>query len=159
MDRQTGFIDDYDTWRVLEIYKIIIGFLLEFCGIIFGIVRKIMDDKITIIEGPPPTFENVEDGWAMGLNESPFLYDLALTRLRTFNGQALVERCYRTWNQQAIMYLFYRNDLGLEEQAPIMAARSVETNDGQVLLLWIRRKPEESETASDSDDENDDQEL
>jgi hypothetical protein len=118
-----------------------------------------MDDKITIIEGPPPTFENVEDGWAMGLNESPFLYDLALTRLRTFNGQALVERCYRTWNQQATMYLYYRNDLGLEEQAPIMAARSVETTDGQVLLLWIRRKPEESETASDADDDNDDLEL
>ena len=113
-----------------------------------------MDDKITIIEGPPPTFENVEDGWAMGLNESPLLYDLALTRLRTFNGRALVERCYRAWNQQASMYLYYRNDLGLEEQAPIMAARSVETNDGQVLLLWIRRKPEESETASDSDDDN-----
>jgi hypothetical protein len=113
-----------------------------------------MDDKITIIEGPPPIFENVDDGWAMGLNESPFLYDLALTRLRTFNGQALVERCYRAWNQQAIMYLYYRNDLGLEEQAPIMAARSVETNDGQVLLLWIRRKPEESETASDTDDDN-----
>jgi hypothetical protein len=118
-----------------------------------------MDDKITIIEGPPPTFENVEDGWAMGLNESPFLYDLALTRLRTFNGQALVERCYRTWSQQATMYLYYRNDLGLEEQAPIMAARSVESNDGQVLLLWIRRKPEESETASDTDDDSDDLEL
>ncbi len=30
-----------------------------------------MDEKITIIEGPPPIFEQVSDGWAMGLNESP----------------------------------------------------------------------------------------
>ena len=30
-----------------------------------------MEDKITIIEGPPPIFEHVNDGWALGLNESP----------------------------------------------------------------------------------------
>jgi hypothetical protein len=28
-----------------------------------------MDEKITIIEGPPPVFEAVNDGWALGLNE------------------------------------------------------------------------------------------
>ncbi len=115
-----------------------------------------MDNKITIIEGPPPTFEDIDDGWALGLNESPFLYDLALTRLRTFNGAALVERCHRTWNDQDIMYLHYRNDYGMEERVPIMAARSMETNDGQVLLLWIRRKPEESEVEIDLDDDDED---
>lgn len=57
-----------------------------------------MENKITIIEGPPPTFEAIDDGWALGLNEGPFLYDLAMTRLRTFNGPALVERCHRAWN-------------------------------------------------------------
>ena len=51
-----------------------------------------MDDKITIIEGPPPVFEQVQDGWAMSLNEGPNLTITALTRLRTFNGPALVER-------------------------------------------------------------------
>ena len=30
-----------------------------------------MDDKITIIEGPPPVFEPVQDGWALGLGEGP----------------------------------------------------------------------------------------
>ena len=98
------------------------------------------DDKITIIEGPPPEFENVEDGWAMGLNETLGDYDLALTRLRTFNGQALVERCHRTWKSNQPMYLLYKNTIGLEDQVPIMAVRSVETNDGQVLFLWVRRK-------------------
>lgn len=115
-----------------------------------------MDNKITIIEGPPPTFESVNDGWAMGINESPALYDVVLTRLRTFNGPALVERCHRTWHQHAAMYLHYRDPMGLEERAPIMAARSVETSDGQVLLLWVRLKPasEEVEDIEGGEDNN-----
>lgn len=115
-----------------------------------------MDDKITIIEGPTPTFEAIDDGWALGLNEGPFLYDLALTRLRTFNGPALVERCHRAWKDQSAMYLHFRNEIGLEEKVPIMAARSVETNDGNVLLLWLRLEPQESEAEIDLDDEDDD---
>ena len=99
-----------------------------------------LDDKITIIEGPPPEFENVDDGWALGLNESIDDSGLALTRLRTFNGQALVERCHRTWKNMQPMYLRFRTSLGLEDQVSIMAARSVETDDGQVLFLWVRRK-------------------
>ncbi len=122
-----------------------------------------MDDKITIIEGPPPVFEQIEDGWALGLNEGPSLYELAVTKLRTFNGPALVERCHRAWNNQAMINLHYRNDMGIEEKIPIMAARSVETDNGQVLLLWCRRKSEEVEEELDLgdqddtyDDENDD---
>jgi hypothetical protein len=126
-----------------------------------------MDDKITIIEGPPPVFEAIEDGWALGLNESPYLYELALTRLRTFNGPALVERCHRAWNNQAIINLHYRNDMGLEETAPIMAARAIETPEGHVLMLWCRRKPEEleeeldlgSDLDMDDDEDDDDQDL
>lgn len=96
-----------------------------------------MDDKITIIEGPPPTFEQVQDGWAMSLNEGPRLPLTVMTRLRTFNGPALVERCYQRWKVNLPIRLHFRNDLGLEENAPIVAARSVETHDGQILLLWI----------------------
>jgi hypothetical protein len=113
-----------------------------------------MDDKITIIEGPPPIFESVDDGWALGLNECPDIYDMALTRLRTFNGQALVERCHRAWNSQSAMYLHYRDHMGLEERAPIMAARYTEARDGQMLLLWIRLKPDETEKETDIDDDN-----
>src|SRR5271157_1561594 len=114
-----------------------------------------MENKITIIEGPPPTFEAIDDGWALGLYEGPFLYDLALTLLRTFNGPGLVERCHRAWNQNATMYLHYRNDLGLEEREPIMAARSLDTNDGHMLMLWIRRKPDESDEDADIDEDQD----
>jgi len=114
-----------------------------------------MDDKITIIEGPPPTFEESREGWALGLNEGPFVYDMVLTRLRTFNGPALVERCHHTWSKQATMFLHYRDNLGMEEKVPILAARTVETTDGNLLLLWVRVKSEETKQQVDIDDDED----
>ncbi len=104
-----------------------------------------MDNKITIIEGPPPVFEAVEEIWATGLNESPNLYAMMQTRLRTLSGPALVERCHRTWRQHETMYLIYHDEMGLEERAPIFAARTIKTNDGDVLLLWVRQETEEEE--------------
>lgn len=115
-----------------------------------------MDDRITIIEGPTPTFEEINDGWALGLNESPVLYDLVMTRVRTFNGQALVERCHRAWKDRSNIFLHYRNELGLEEKAPIMAARSVATQDGSVLLLWVRLEFEETEPETGKDSGSED---
>ena len=116
-----------------------------------------MDEKITIIEGPPPVFEHVEDGWAMGLNESPHILVPALTRLRTFNGNALVERCHRAWNKKEPIQLHYKNDMGLEQTAPILAARNVETPDGNVLLLWVYLDKEHVEYEFDEgDDEGED---
>ncbi len=96
-----------------------------------------MDDKITIIEGPPPTFETVTDGWVWGLNEGPNLGEILVTRLRTFNGPALVERCHRAWRHQQPISLEYRNSDGLQEQTPIVAARYLETEGGHLLLLWV----------------------
>jgi hypothetical protein len=112
-----------------------------------------MEDKITIIEGPPPVFEAVNDGWALGLNESSRLSVPALTRLRTFNGPALVERCYRAWNAKLAMHLHYRNDMGMEQVAPIFAARNVNTPDGHVLLLWVYLDHEKVEYEFDSGDD------
>lgn len=113
-------------------------------------------EKITIIEGPPPIFEQVNDGWAMGLNESPNVLVPALTRLRTFNGNELVERCHRAWKGKQPIHLHYRNDLGLEQTAPILAARNVETQDGHVLLLWVYLDKEHVEYELDGDDDVED---
>ena len=124
----------------------------------YGIVRRIkvkpMEDKITIIEGPPPVFEHVNDGWAMGLNEGPRLSVAALTRLRTFNGPALVERCYRAWHSKSSIQLHYRNDMGIEQTAPILAARNVETEEGHVLLLWVYLDSEKVEYEMDTGDDD-----
>jgi len=114
-----------------------------------------MEDRITIIEGPPPTFQKIEDGWALGLSEGPLLYQLAVTQLRTFNGPALVERCHRAWSKRESIHLYYRNPKGLEESAPILAARSLETQDGHVLLLWVRQEPDFFEDEDNFDDDDD----
>lgn len=116
-----------------------------------------LEDKITIIEGPPPVFEPIEDGWALGLTEGPLLFDTSLTQLRTFNGPELVERCHRVWKENGIMQLHYRNEMGVEEKVPIMAARSIETDEGQVLLLWTRHTPEDFEEFDDLEDLGDDE--
>ena len=114
-----------------------------------------MEEKITIIEGPTPTFELVGDGWAMGLQESPTLGAVALTRLRTFNGPALVERCHRAWRNQQPIHLEYRGEDGLISAKPIVAARTVTTQEGQVILLWIRLPETDIEVELEYDDDDD----
>ncbi|MCK4898797.1 MAG: hypothetical protein KAS38_08465 [Anaerolineales bacterium] len=119
-----------------------------------------MEEKITIIEGPPPTFEAVTDGWVLGLSESPTLADIAVTQLRTFNGPAMVERCYRAWNNRQSIILEYRTPEGLEHQAPIVAARFTELDDGHLLLLWIRLTDDTVELELGYDDDiGDDEDL
>jgi hypothetical protein len=115
-----------------------------------------MDEKITIIEGPPPTFEATGDGWALGLNESPTLANIAVTRLRTFNGPALVERCHSAWRNQKPIQLEFREEDGLINYAPIVAARTLDTDEGQMLLLWVRIPEEEVEVELGYDEDDDD---
>lgn len=122
-----------------------------------------MDDKITIIEGPPPNFEDVHEVWPLGLNESPSLHKLALTRLRTFNGPSLVERCYRAWRNQKTIQLEFRAADGLIHKTPIVASRTMEMDDGQLIFLWVSLTEQEAllEFGSDDDQydkEDDDQE-
>jgi hypothetical protein len=116
-----------------------------------------MDEKITIIEGPPPTFELVEEGWSTGVMEGPTLYGVALTHLRTFNGGELVERCHRAWRAQEPIQLEYRDEDGNNKQAPILAARNAHTDEGEMLMLWVRLPDEEIELAFDYDDEEGDE--
>ena len=121
-----------------------------------------MENKITIIEGPPPEFEDVSDGWVLGLNESPKLSVIGVTHLRTFNGPALIERCHRAWRNQQTIHLEYRSIDGLEQEVPIVAARHVEVDDGQLLLLWVKLENEDVELELGYDDdysEGEDDEL
>lgn len=117
-----------------------------------------MEEKITIIEGPTPVFEDISDGWAVGLNESPVLYDTLFTQVRTFNGPALVERCHRAWKDNSTIFLHFKNEIGVEEKTPIVAARSVDLDEGQVLLLWLRQLPslEDLKELADGFNEDDD---
>jgi len=97
-----------------------------------------MEDKITIIEGPPPTFEAIPDLWVHGLTDGMTQSDIVVTHLRTFNGPSLVERCYRMWQNQNNINLEYRTPEGLAAEVPIVAARTVKTEEGDMLMLWLR---------------------
>jgi hypothetical protein len=100
----------------------------------------------------------VHPPYSLSLGEGPYLPLTLLTRLRTFNGPALVERCYRRWRLNQSIHLHYRNDLGLEEKAPIVAARSINTDDGNVLLLWIQLDPQKVRLELDAGEDETDEE-
>lgn len=137
------------------------------CANVYGNIRgyKVQDrrikmqEKITIIEGPAPTFEVVDEGWSTGVMEGPSLYGVALTHLRTFNGRELVERCHRAWKKAENISLEYRDEDGGHKEAPILAARAAETDEGELLMLWVRLPDEEIELAIGfEDDEPEDSE-
>jgi hypothetical protein len=115
-----------------------------------------MENKITIIEGPTPVFEDISDGWALGLNESPLLYDTIFTQVRTLNGPALVERCHKAWKSNSSIYLHFKDRMGVEEKAPIIAVRCVDADEGQVLLLWVRQLPSYENLVDIADEISDD---
>ena len=122
-----------------------------------------MDNKITIIEGPTPDFDLIEDpqeeggafAWTVGVLEGPLLYRVATTSVRSFDSQALLERCTRAWKQNQTMFLEYRDEIGLRKEAQIIAAQALSVEEGDVLQLWVRRDLEESQQ-SDDDFESDD---
>jgi hypothetical protein len=115
-----------------------------------------MNNKITIIEGPTPVFERLsgdperseELSWAVGILEGPFLYDTFLTTLRTFDSSKLLDRCKTTWESRQTMFLEYKDEVGLRKEDPIIAARALTVEEGDMLLLWVRRELD-SEHASD----------
>jgi hypothetical protein len=118
-----------------------------------------MNNKITIIEGPTPEFQLVSEtgfgdgsqSWIGSVLEGPFLYDTAFTHLRTFDSQRLLDRCLDTWAAKQTMYLEYKDRIGLLKEDPIIAARALHAEEGDILLLWVRRELSDEE---DDDDHN-----
>jgi hypothetical protein len=108
-------------------------------------------EKITIIEGPPPTFVLSRDAWLLGLTEGWVPFQVAICRVRTFNGPALVERCFRAWRESQTINLEFRGQDGLTHQAPIVAARWTEGPEGDLLSLWVRLEKSEIKVEFDFD--------
>jgi hypothetical protein len=94
-------------------------------------------EKITIIEGPPPTFQVVSDPLLFGITEGAMPTQIVMCRLRTHNGPSLIERCYRAWSEHQNISLEFRSEDGLTNQAPIIAARWTEEEEGHLLMLWL----------------------
>ena len=126
-----------------------------------------MDErKITIIEGPPPTFEFSQEDWAYGMVEGPSLPKIAVTQVRALNGPSLVERCYRAWKAREPIHLEFRNSFGEIQRLPIVAAHYGRLDDTDVLRLWVSVNDPEIEItyevgdeAEDFEDDADDEEF
>jgi hypothetical protein len=57
------------------------------------------------------------------------------------------------------MFLEYRDPIGMTKEIPIVAARTVESENGEMLVLWVRRDPEEVEDEGFDIDLDDDSGL
>ena len=118
-----------------------------------------MSEKITIIEGPTPEFQEVRGLWSYSLIESHLQHDTIRTELRAFDGPSLVDRCRQAWKYQEPIQLEFRNEHGFPEQLPIVAAYCDETEEGDVVQLWLRLEREDIEIELEYDDEYDDDDL
>jgi hypothetical protein len=112
---------------------------------------------ITIVEGPPPDFRAAHHHWTASLAEGPDWTTVASCEMRTFNGQGLVERCRKAWEEGRPARLDF--PVRAESYAPIsgraeveiVAARWRSIEEGQVLTLWVRTDQVEE---TDVDEEN-----
>ena len=100
-------------------------------------------EKITIIEGPPPTFEASNDPLLLGLTEGSSPMQVVMCQLRTNSGPELTERCYRSWSKGDTIRLEFKSQEGLTLQAPIVASRWAELPEGHLLMLWVRLDDED----------------
>jgi len=95
-------------------------------------------EYITIVEGPPPEFVKFTEVWPLSLHDGPAPATQALCKLRTFNGEAMMERCRRAWSEGRSVRLDYPNSNGDRMEADIIATRAETIEQGDLLYLWVR---------------------
>jgi hypothetical protein len=107
-------------------------------------------ELITIIEGPTPEFLPSPQRWIQSIHEGPDDRAIAMCQLRTLNGEAILERCQRAWQERRPVRLDYPDELRMRQQADVVAMRLQQLEEGPVLLLWVSLPIEFEE---DEDDE------
>jgi hypothetical protein len=93
---------------------------------------------ITIVEGPPPEFTEVEMHWTASLVEGNYQAVVAMCEMRTLNGEALVERCQWAWQEGRPARLDFPQLDGERAEVEIIAARWEQAPEGQKLILWVK---------------------
>jgi hypothetical protein len=92
---------------------------------------------ITIVEGPTPDFTPISTEWPWSLQEGPNNVMCAVCKLRTLDGEAMVERCRSAWEEGRPVRLDYPDGDGGRREADIVAARIETVEKGDVLSLWV----------------------
>jgi len=118
-----------------------------------------MTDKITIIEGPTPEFREVNGLWIQGVTDTPGQYDTYFTELRSFDGTSLVDRCSNAWKKNESIMLEYRTETGFTDEITIIAAHFEESDEGDIIQLWVRQPREDVEFELKFDDSDDEDEY
>ena len=102
-------------------------------------IEKQSPAYITIVEGPPPEFQDVSNEWVFGVLEGIEESDVALCEMRTFNGPQLVKRCQDAWREGRPARLdFPIGDEGERGELDILAVRWEAVEEGHKLHLWLR---------------------
>lgn len=93
---------------------------------------------ITIVEGPPPDFRDVVNGWPLSVLESLSNDDVAMCEMRTFNGPKLVDRCQTAWREGRPARLDFPTGDGARGELDILAVRWEAVEEGHKLYLWVK---------------------
>jgi hypothetical protein len=94
-------------------------------------------ELITIIEGPPPEIQLSQEMWSYSLWEGQIPKSLGVCQMRTFNGQAMLDRCRRAWQEGRSVRLDFPERDGLRRQVDVTAARTDQVPEGDLLYLWL----------------------
>ncbi len=94
---------------------------------------------ITIVEGPPPEFQDVQNEWAWGVLEGADEGEIALCEMRAFNGPALVKRCQDAWREGRPARLDFPTGEGGERgELDIVAIRWEAVDEGHKVYVWVK---------------------
>ena len=95
-------------------------------------------ELITIVEGPPPDFQDTQDVWALSVREEREPRLLALCQLRAFSGPKMLDRCRHAWREDRPVKLDFPDGTGMRRQVDVVAARWSEVEEGHLLHLWVQ---------------------
>lgn len=109
-------------------------------------------ELISIIEGPTPEFQPTPQRWLQSIHEGPLDKAVAMCRLRTMNGENIMERCHRAWKEGRSVKLDYPDEMRMRQQADVVAMQLAEVDEGKMLLLWVSLNYEVEYEEIDEDD-------
>lgn len=94
-------------------------------------------ELIEIIEGPTPEFRSTAQTWLQSLHEGPEVAEVAMCQLRTATGEDIKARCEDAWQDSRPVRLDYPDEWGMRQRLDVVAMRLSETEEGQLLTLWV----------------------
>jgi len=92
---------------------------------------------ITIVEGPPPDFHDVQNEWSIGILEGVESNEIAMCEMRAFDGPKLVKRCQAAWGDGRQARLDFPTGDGARGELDIVGIRWEEVEEGHKVYLWV----------------------